>query len=116
MPDLTHSSSAAAHGESLLVPGARWVSPAEQWATQQQLRQEQQSAGPDMGLGGVPGQMLAVAGQMEPALFGLAHTEAGPTDGSSAQLPGELSSFCRAARYPGEHCCGVAASWVKYTS
>ncbi|KAK9862081.1 hypothetical protein WJX84_011703 [Apatococcus fuscideae] len=113
MPDLTHSSSTAAHGESLLVPGARWVSPAEQWATQQQLRQEQQAAGPDMGLGGVPGQMLAVAGQMEPALFGLAHTEAGPTDGSSAQLPGLPVS------YPGSTAgvpTGVQAGYAQHSS
>ena len=84
-----HSNVAAARDDSLLIPGARWVSPQELWSTQQQLQQEAAAAGPDMGLGGVPGQMLAVAGQMEPALFGTATAEASPAHGQAAHSAGQ---------------------------
>ncbi len=80
---------AAAEAEGMLLPGARWVSPEEQWATQQQLQREAAAAGPDMSIGGVPGQMLAVAGQMEPALFGTATSDVSPLHRSAMPTSGD---------------------------
>ncbi|KAK9844454.1 hypothetical protein WJX74_002731 [Apatococcus lobatus] len=88
-----HSEVAPARDDSLLIPGARWVSPEELWKTQQQLQREAAAAGPDMSLGGVPGQMLAVAGQMEPALFGTATADPSPAHGSALQPPGLPMSY-----------------------